>query len=97
MAMLWLIRLRDISSTNVIRSYIEGAELISPQAKKIIDKQKNLMPKHYQNSYYKRRNSFGYGNYNYNCPINYSNNKINYHPSKLVFSGSGRGYLANLL
>jgi hypothetical protein len=39
-----------------------GAGLISFQAKKIIHKQKKLMPKHYQNSYY----FFGYGSYNYN-------------------------------
>jgi hypothetical protein len=58
--------LTNSSSANEIRNYIEGAELTSPQAKKIIDEQKKLMPKHYQNSYYKRKIFFGYGNYNCN-------------------------------
>jgi hypothetical protein len=34
--------------------------------KSIIESQNKLMPKYYQNSYYKRRNSYSYGNSNYN-------------------------------
>jgi hypothetical protein len=33
--------------------------------KQIIDQQKKLMPKNYQNSFYRRRNSYSYGNSNY--------------------------------
>jgi hypothetical protein len=33
--------------------------------KTIIDQHKKLMPKYYQNSYYKRRNLYSYGNSNY--------------------------------
>jgi hypothetical protein len=41
------IRLRDCSSANAIRSYVNRAELISPQAKKNLDEQKKLISKHY--------------------------------------------------
>jgi hypothetical protein len=37
--------------------------------KSIIDQQKKLMPKYYQNSYYKRRNSYSYGSSNYNTQM----------------------------
>jgi hypothetical protein len=49
------IRIRINSLANTIKSYVDGVELISPQAKKIINEQKKLMPKHYQNPYYKRK------------------------------------------
>jgi hypothetical protein len=84
------IKLKNNSSANVIKSYVKRAELISLQAKKIIDEEKKLMPKYYQNLYYKRRNLFGYGS---NRPVNCLNSKINYCPSKLVFSGRGRELL----
>jgi hypothetical protein len=59
------LKIRDPSSTMAIKNYIEGAELITPQARKIIDEQKKLMPKFYNNSYSKRRNSYssGYSGY----------------------------------
>jgi hypothetical protein len=60
------LKIRDPSSANAIKNHIEGADLISPQMKSIIDSQKKLTPKYYQNSYYKRRNSYNYGNSNSN-------------------------------
>jgi Asp-tRNA(Asn)/Glu-tRNA(Gln) amidotransferase A subunit family amidase len=51
------LKLRDPNSANAIKNHIDGAELISPQMKSIIESQKKLTPKYYQNSYYKRRNS----------------------------------------
>jgi hypothetical protein len=48
------IKIRDPSSTNAVRNYIDRAELISPQMKQIIEQQKKLMPKNYQNFYYRR-------------------------------------------
>jgi hypothetical protein len=45
------LKIRDPTSTNAIKNYIDGAELISPQMKPIIDQNKKLMPKYYQNSY----------------------------------------------
>jgi hypothetical protein len=59
------LKLRDPSSANAIKNHIEGADLISPQMKSIIDSEKKLAPKYYQNSNYKRRNSYNYGNSNY--------------------------------
>jgi hypothetical protein len=59
------LKIRDPTSANAIKNYIYGAELISPQMKQIIDNQKKLTPKYYQNSYYIRRNSYTYGNSNY--------------------------------
>jgi hypothetical protein len=38
------VKITDSSSTNAIKSYVDGVELISPRAKKIIDEQKKLMP-----------------------------------------------------
>jgi Asp-tRNA(Asn)/Glu-tRNA(Gln) amidotransferase A subunit family amidase len=49
------LRLRDPRSANAVKNYVDGAELISPQMKSIIDSQNKLAPKYYQNSYYKRR------------------------------------------
>jgi hypothetical protein len=46
------------SSATAIKNYVEGAEIITPQARKIIDEQKKLMPKFYKNSYFRRRNSY---------------------------------------
>jgi hypothetical protein len=48
------LRIRDFASINAVKSYIDGAELIFPQMKLIIDQQKKLMPKYHQNSYYKK-------------------------------------------
>jgi hypothetical protein len=59
------LKIRDSGSANAIKNHIDGAELISPQIKVIIDQNKKLMPKYYQNSYYKRRNSYNYRNSNY--------------------------------
>jgi hypothetical protein len=59
------LRIRDSVSANAVKNYIDGAELISPQMKSIIDQQKKLMPKNYQNSYYRRRNSYSYSGSNY--------------------------------
>jgi hypothetical protein len=59
------LKLRDPNSANSIKNHIDGAELISPQMKSIIESQKKLAPKYYQNSYYKRRNFYAYGNSNY--------------------------------
>jgi hypothetical protein len=36
----------------------KGVELINPQVRKIINEQKKLMPKYYQNNYYKGRNPY---------------------------------------
>jgi hypothetical protein len=59
--------------------------------KQIIDNQKKLIPKNYQNSYYRRRNSYNCGNSNYSnqngisdCGSN-SQNISN--PFKFVFGG----------
>jgi hypothetical protein len=59
-------RIKDSASANSVKSYIDGVELIFPQIKFITDQQKKLMPKYYQSSYYKRRNSYSYNNSNYN-------------------------------
>jgi hypothetical protein len=61
------LRIRDSASDNPVKNYIDGAELISPQMKMIIDQQKKLMLKYYQN--YKRRSPYGYGNLNYNTQM----------------------------
>jgi hypothetical protein len=58
------LKIRDPNSANAIKNHVDGAELISPQMKSIIDSQKKLAPKYYQNPYYKRRNSYNYGNSN---------------------------------
>jgi hypothetical protein len=59
------LKIRDPSSANAVKNYVDGAELISPQMKSIIDSQKKLMPKYYQNSFYRRRISYSYGSSNY--------------------------------
>jgi hypothetical protein len=59
------IEIRDFMASNAVKSYIDGAELISPQMKQIIENQKKLMPRNYQNSFYKRRNSYSYSGSNY--------------------------------
>jgi hypothetical protein len=60
------IKIPDPTAANAVKSYIDGAELLSPQMKQITENQKKLMPRNYQNSYYKRRNSYSYSGSNYN-------------------------------
>jgi hypothetical protein len=55
------LKIKDPSSTTAIKNYVEGAELITPQARKIIDEQMKLVPKFYKNSYSRRRNSYSSG------------------------------------
>jgi hypothetical protein len=56
-------------AANAVKSYIDGAELISPQMKQIIENQKKLMPRNYQNFYYKRRDSYSYSGSNYSNQV----------------------------
>jgi hypothetical protein len=64
------LKIKDSASANAVKNYIDGAELISPHTKSIIiDQQKKLMLKYYQNSYYKRRNPYSYSNSNYNTQL----------------------------
>jgi hypothetical protein len=37
------LKIRDPSSTSAIKNYVEGAEIITPQPRKIIDEQKKLI------------------------------------------------------
>jgi hypothetical protein len=45
------LRIRDSAFANAVKGYIDGAELIFFQLKSIIDQQKKVIPKYYQNSY----------------------------------------------
>jgi hypothetical protein len=57
LAKLEKLKIRDPSSSTAIKNYVESGEIITPQARKIIEEQKKLMPKFYKNSYSRRRNS----------------------------------------
>jgi hypothetical protein len=59
----------DPASANVVKNYIDLDELISPQMKQIIDNQKKLMPKNFQNCSYRRRNSCSYSGSNYSTQM----------------------------
>jgi hypothetical protein len=63
------IEIRDPIVANAVKSYIDRAELLSPQMKQIIENQKILMPRNYRNSFYKRRNSYSYSNSNYSTQM----------------------------
>jgi hypothetical protein len=60
----WLLerlKIRDPLLVIAIKNYVEGVKIIIPQARKIINEQKKLMPKYYKNSFYKRINSYSAG------------------------------------
>jgi hypothetical protein len=41
------LKIRDPTSANAIKNYVDGAELISPQIRTIIERHKKLMPKYF--------------------------------------------------
>jgi hypothetical protein len=79
------LRLRDSASTNTIKNYINKTKLISPQMKTTINQQKKLIPKYYQNSYYKKEIHILLA-----ILIIILKQQLNfYNPSNFVFSGRG--------
>jgi hypothetical protein len=93
------LKIKDPTSANAVKNYIDGAELISPQMKSVIDQQKKLMFKYYQNSYYKRRNSYSYGNSNYSnqmiFQISVQIAKTFIAPQPSFFPGGGEDFWRN--